>query len=62
MTIQHLRIVGIVALGLLTLTLTVNAWQAWNGYNLPGSAIVAALNTVVLLVCGPLIFCPRPRP
>ena len=56
MTIRHLRIIGAVALGLLALTIAVNLWQAWNGYNLPGSAIVAALNTVVLLVCGPMMF------
>ena len=56
MTIRHLRIIGAVALGLLALTLAVNLWQAMSGYNLPGSAIVAALNTVVLLVCGPMIF------
>jgi len=56
MTIQHLRIVGIVALCGLTLTLTVNAWQAWSGYNLPGSAIVAALNAAAMVVCGPMIF------
>jgi hypothetical protein len=56
MTIRHLRIIGAVALGLLALTLAVNLWQAMSGYNLPGSAIVAALNTVVLLVCGPMMF------
>ena len=56
MTIRHLRIIGAVALGLLALTFAVNVWQAMNGYNLPGSAIVAALNTVVLLVCGPMMF------
>ena len=56
MTIQHLRIIGAVALCGLTLTLTVNAWQAWSGYNLPGSAIVAALNAAAMVVCGPMIF------
>ena len=56
MTIRHLRIIGAAALGLLALTLAVNLWQAMSGYNLPGSAIVAALNTVVLLVCGPMMF------
>lgn len=56
MTIRHLRIIGAVALGLLALTLTVNAWQAWSGYNLPGSAIVAALNAAAMVVCGPMIF------
>ena len=56
MTIRHLRIIGAVALCGLTLTLTVNAWQAWSGYNLPGSAIVAALNAAAMVVCGPMIF------
>lgn len=56
MTIKRWRIIGAVALGLLALTFAVNVWQAMNGYNLPGSAIVAALNTVVLLVCGPMMF------
>lgn len=56
MTIKRWRIIGAVALGLLALTFAVNLWQAMNGYNLPGSAIVAALNTVVLLVCGPMMF------
>ena len=56
MTIKRWRIIGAVALGLLALTLAVNLWQAMSGYNLPGSAIVAALNTVVLLVCGPMMF------
>jgi len=56
MTIRHLRIIGAVALGLLALTIAVNAWQAWSGYNLPGSAIVAALNAAAMVVCGPMIF------
>ena len=56
MTIKRWRIIGAVALCGLTLTLTVNAWQAWSGYNLPGSAIVAALNAAAMIVCGPMIF------
>ena len=56
MTIRHLRIIGAVALGLLALTFAVNVWQAMNGYNLPGSAIVAALNAAAMVVCGPMIF------
>ena len=56
MTIRQLRIIGAVALGLLALTLVVNVWQAWNGYNLPGSAIVAALNAAAMIVCGPVIY------
>ena len=56
MTIRHLRIIGAVALGLLALTLAVNLWQAMSGYNLPGSAIVAALNAAAMVVCGPMIF------
>ena len=56
MTIKRWRIIGAVALGLLALTLAVNVWQAMNGYNLPGSAIVAALNAAAMVVCGPMIF------
>ena len=56
MTIRHRRIVGGAALCGLALTFAVNLWQAANGYNLPFSAAVAALNAVVLIVCGPVIF------
>ena len=56
MTIKRWRIIGAVALGLLALTFAVNVWQAMNGYNLPGSAIVAALNAAAMIVCGPVIY------
>ena len=56
MTIKRWRIIGAVALCGLTLTLAVNLWQAMSGYNLPGSAIVAALNAAAMVVCGPMIF------